>query len=162
MTKSLVFLDFPSSVSKFTKQPWTNRHGCSFLSGKAVWVDGDPNFKNRVVLRPSVLADVLRILFHHDLNAYLHDPLDRDEYIRRYLKNASSARLVKHRTHLLEEGILEPELTKALLGGVSTSSQQLHHLLTYLCDDLELGYAVGEFYLSFRFTTLGIDSRAVI
>ena len=111
-----------------------------------MWADGDPNFKNKVVLRPAVLADLLRILFHHDLHTYLHDAQDRDEYMRRFLKNAPSSRLVRLRTQLLEEGVLEPELAKALLGGVCTSPQQLYNLLTYVCEDLELGYVIGELF----------------
>ena len=75
-----------------------------------------------------------KILLRHDIETYLHDATDRDEVARRFLKSSSPRIFERCQKELIEDGVLDPLLIKALWSNL-ISNQQIEKYLRYFCNN---------------------------
>ncbi|XP_013406492.1 malignant fibrous histiocytoma-amplified sequence 1 [Lingula anatina] len=108
--------------------------------GKILWWHEDPLLKKYVFLRPSWLMDVLRELFRHDFKDFVQ--YESNDYIR--LLGIPQFKFDRLKRELLNEGILERDFVKLLLGDVVPieGGQKLNEVLLILSEHFNLLYPI--------------------
>uniref|UniRef100_A0A1I8IKK2 Roc domain-containing protein n=1 Tax=Macrostomum lignano TaxID=282301 RepID=A0A1I8IKK2_9PLAT len=114
---------------------------CQYLhdSGRAIFNEREPSFKETVVLRPSVLFEHTCTLFRHNLYDFLMDPSDKEEVRERFVRDYSAAEFTKAVELCTVHGILLHNLLKMFFG----TGKRRFTLINYLCDCLQWCYRIG-------------------